>query len=103
VKNRCDHIEPQSNLCLSFILHPGPPVQQKYFEVGDFGGSGHGREREKGNAASPHTTCPGIPLDPKVLADNEVTKVEWLEIEFANAHGMSRQLSFATAANNYEL
>lgn len=103
MKNRCDHIEPPSNLCLSFIPHPGPPTAFKYFEVGEFRGSGHGREPEHGNAESLHTICPGIPLDPKVLVDNEVTRVEWLEIEFANAHGMSRQPTFAATATNYEL
>jgi len=97
-----DHIEPQSNLCLSFIPHPGPPVTFKYFEVGEFGGSGCGREREHGNAASLHTTCPGIPLDPKVLTDKEVTEVEWLEIEFTDGPGTSRHPSLAKAATNYE-
>jgi len=89
VKNRSDHINPNGSLCLSFLPHAGHSTTHKYFELGEFRGSVDGQYPVLGYAASPHDTSPGIPLDPKVLSDNEKTRVEWLEIEFADLEGTS--------------
>jgi hypothetical protein len=72
VKNRCNLIDSESDSGLSF----GPHHQHKHYEVGEFG------------VPSPGSTCPGIPLDPKTLLENEVTKVDCLEIEFAEVEGL---------------
>jgi hypothetical protein len=78
VKNRCDLIDSKSDLVLSFRPHH----DHKHYEVGEFG------------VTSPESTCPGIPLDPKTLLENEITRVDCLEIEFAQEEGLQIEVLY---------